>query len=391
MPDRPRIVITMGDPAGVGPEIILNAIADPEVRRIASIVVAGYPGPFRRELARLSGSNPGRELPVIHILDDITDVPDTTSVPDRNGKPISDSPDHKSISDVPDTTSVSDRKPISDGGDGVVLHLLVPDDAVPPLDYGRVNPACGLAAARAIETAAALAIDGDVDAIVTAPINKESLNAAGYHFPGHTEFLRHLTGAPDIAMMLTLGDFRVVHVTTHVAMREVPDLVTADRVERVATLMHEALGLIGIDSPRIAVAGLNPHAGEGGLFGDEEQNEIGPAVRVLAERGLNVVGPLPPDTVFARAYSGEFDGVVAMYHDQGHIGLKLAGFTFGECDREVGGVNTTLGLPIIRTSVDHGTAFDIAGRGEASPRSMVDAIELAATFARGKSQRKKGR
>jgi 4-phospho-D-threonate 3-dehydrogenase / 4-phospho-D-erythronate 3-dehydrogenase len=365
MPDRPRIVITMGDPAGVGPEIILNTIADPEVRRQASIVVAGYPGPFRRELARVARSHPDRELPVMRILDDIADLPDTTSVSDVH--PVSDS---KSISD------------------GVVLHLLVPDDAAPPLDYGHVDPACGLAAARSIEIAARLAIDGDVDAIVTAPINKESLNAAGYNFPGHTEFLRHLTGAPDIAMMLTLGDFRVVHVTTHVAMREVPDRVTAARVKRVATLMHEALGMIGIGSPRIAVAGLNPHAGEGGLFGDEELNEIGPAVQTLAGQGVNIVGPLPPDTVFARAYSGEFDGVVAMYHDQGHIGLKLAGFTFGDCGREVGGVNTTLGLPIIRTSVDHGTAFDIAGRDEASPRSMVDAIELAVAFSHGKSRRK---
>ena len=369
MPDRPLIVITMGDPAGVGPEIILKAIADPVVRREARIVVAGYPGPFRRELARMTGSHPAHDLPEIHILDDISDVPDASSFSDSH--PVSDS------------TPVSDSKSISDGG---VLPLLVPDDAVPPLDYGRVDPACGRAAARAIETAAQLALDGAVDAIVTAPINKESFNSAGYHFPGHTEFLRHLTGAPDIAMMLTLGGFRVVHVTTHVAMREVPDLVTAARVERVAMLMYEALGLLGIDRPRIAVAGLNPHAGEGGLFGNEELHVIGPAVHALKGRGLNIIGPLPPDTVFARAYSGEFDGVVAMYHDQGHIGLKLAGFTFGDRGREVGGVNTTLGLPIIRTSVDHGTAFDIAGRGEASPRSLVDAIELADAFARGKAR-----
>ncbi len=251
-----------------------------------------------------------------------------------------------------------------------------------------VDARCGKAAARCIERSAELLLDGRADAVVTAPINKEALSLAGYRYPGHTEFYRHLTGAGDIAMMLSLGAFRVVHVTTHTAIRDVPALVTKDRIMRVALLLTDALELLGIDRPRIAVSGLNPHAGEAGLFGREEIDEIAPAVAELAGLGIDITGPHPPDTVFARAYGGEFDAVVAMYHDQGHVALKLAGFRIAGENREVGGVNTTLGLPVIRTSVDHGTAFDIAGRGIASPTSMLDALDVAAALAIGKRARR---
>ncbi len=347
MPERPRIAVTMGDPAGIGPEIIVKALADPRVRRAARMVVVGYPGPFLRELA---------------------------------------------LSDAPAEIRVVTERTLAVNIPGnLIIPLFPPDAEEPPLEYGRVDAACGRAAGRCIETAAGLAMDGAVDAIVTAPINKEALNAAGYHYPGHTEFLRALTGASDIAMFLTVGTFRVVHVTTHVAIRDVPGLITRDRVVRVTELLNDALQLLGMTRPRIAVAGLNPHAGEGGLFGDEEIRVILPAVAALADRGLDVTGPYPPDTIFARAYNGQFDAVVAMYHDQGHVALKLAGFTFREGGRDVAGVNITLGLPIIRTSVDHGTAFDIAGRDEASPRSLIEAIELAAAFAKGKSEKNEPR
>lgn len=333
----------MGDPAGIGPEVILKAYFSYRARKIARMIVIGYPEPFVRERTLLD-------------LDfDIRTI---------------DSPKDAVI--APD-----------------VLNILVPG---PPIDipdeYGILDARCGLAAGRSIERAAALALEGAVDAVVTAPINKEALNAAGFAYPGHTEFFQHLTDAPSIGMMLTLGDFRVIHVATHVAIRDVPALIKKERIVTVAALLHDALVLLGIHRPKIAVSGLNPHAGESGLFGMEEIEEIIPAVEELRTRGMDFEGPLPPDTVFARAYCGEYEGVVAMFHDQGHIALKLAGFTFSEQGSEVGGVNTTLGLPIIRTSVDHGTAFDIAGKGVASPLSMIEAVEMAAALAEGK--RKQG-
>jgi 4-phospho-D-threonate 3-dehydrogenase / 4-phospho-D-erythronate 3-dehydrogenase len=329
----------MGDPAGVGPEIIIKTLQSPRARDSAVMMVAGYPGPFKRDAALLSADINIKE---ITSPEDITD-------------------------------------------DEHTLHLMIPPrDIELPSGYGSVDKICGLAAASAIELSAELAVSRKVDAVVTAPINKESLNMAGYDFPGHTEFYQYLSNAADIGMLLTLGDFRVIHVVTHTAIRDVPDLVKKERIMRVATLMNDALKLLGIERPRLAVSGLNPHAGESGLFGQEEIEEITPAVETLCSEGVNAIGPLPPDTVFARAYSGEFDGVVAMFHDQGHIALKLAGFKFNEGACEICGVNTTLGMPIIRTSVDHGTAFDIAGIGEASPLSMIEAVEMASKLAIGK-------
>ena len=340
--NKPLCALTMGDPAGIGPEVVLRTIISERACEAARMLVIGFPEVFKRDAALLGLDITVRE---ISSLDDIT-------------------------------------------GDKNTVDLLVPDRTFePPLLYGAVEKLCGRAAAICIERSAGLALAKEVDAVVTAPINKESLNAAGYEFPGHTEFFQRLTGAEDIAMLLTLGGFRVIHVVTHTAIRDVPGLIRRERIVRVAGLMYEALNLLGIEKPCIAVSGLNPHAGEAGMFGSEELSDIIPAVEELCEEGMNVTGPLPPDTVFSRAYCGEFDGVVAMYHDQGHIALKLAGFRFGEGASEVAGVNTTLGLPIIRTSVDHGTAFDIAGKVLASPLSMIEAVEMAAAIAKGKRER----
>ncbi len=334
----------MGDPAGVGPEIILKTLALSEARNAARMVVIGQPEPFERDASLLN----------LDIQINVISSPGEAGKYEKN-----------------------------------ILPIIVPESHCRlNLSYGIVDSSCGAAAARAIEQSAALALDRDIDAIVTAPVNKESINLAGYSYPGHTEFYQHLTGASDIAMLLTLGDFRIIHVVTHTAISKVPELITIPRIIRVTTLMYEALAMLGIESPRLAMCGLNPHAGEGGLFGREEIETIIPAAEQLRKGGVDISDPLPPDTVFARAYSGEFDGVVAMFHDQGHIALKLAGFCFTKGSRDVGGVNTTLGLPIIRTSVDHGTAFDIAGQGIASPTSMIDAVELAARFVTG---RKNGR
>jgi 4-hydroxythreonine-4-phosphate dehydrogenase len=237
---------------------------------------------------------------------------------------------------------------------------------------GRVDPRAGRAAYLAIEKGTLLTIAGETDAIVTAPLNKDALNQAGYHFPGHTQILAHLCGASDAVMMLAADALRIVHISTHVSLREACDRVTKERVLEVMQLGAEAAKRMGVDDPRIVVPGLNPHSGEGGLFGDEEEKHIIPAIEAAKEMGMNVRGPLPPDTAFLRAYRGEFDLVVAMYHDQGHIPIKMVGFEKG--------VNVTLGLPIIRTSVDHGTVFGKAGKGTADPTSMIEAIKLGAVM-----------
>jgi 4-hydroxythreonine-4-phosphate dehydrogenase len=220
----------------------------------------------------------------------------------------------------------------------------------------------------------ALAMGGEVDAIATAPLNKEAMRAAGFPYDGHTELLAVKTGTKVYTMMLASGDFRVFHVSTHVSLRGAIERAKKARVLQVIELAYREIQYLGVTEPRLAVAGLNPHAGEHGLFGDEEIHEIGPAVEEARARGWNVIGPISPDTVFARAKGGDFDGVVAMYHDQGHIPFKMTEFELG--------VNVTVGLPIIRTSVDHGTAYDIAGRGVADPKNMVQAVRLAADMAR---------
>jgi 4-hydroxythreonine-4-phosphate dehydrogenase len=247
---------------------------------------------------------------------------------------------------------------------------LVPAD----LAFGQLSVQAGEAAYRYVERAVALALDGSIDAICTAPLNKEALNAAGHRYPGHTELLAELTGTKEVSLMLLAPNLRVIHVTTHIGLIDAVARIDAGLVERTIGRGRELLRRAGIDEPRIAVCGINPHAGEGGLFGrGEEEAKIAPAIAVCRARGWRVEGPLPADTLFFRALRGDFDLVVAMYHDQGHGPVKAVAFDLG--------VNVTAGLPVVRTSVDHGTAFDIAGSGRADARSMLEALRQAALLA----------
>jgi len=250
------------------------------------------------------------------------------------------------------------------------------------ITYGQVNPMAGGAAFGFVARAIELARTGEIDAIVTSALNKEALNLAGHHYAGHTEILRDLCGVKDVTMMLVSRGLRVTHVSTHVSLRDAVDRVKTQRIVRVAELTREALLNLEIQSPRLAVAALNPHSGERGLFGDEESREISPAVAALRERGWDVTGPVPADSAYWRAVQGQFDAVVAMYHDQGHIPVKVLGLFEG--------VNITLGLPIIRTSVDHGTNFGKAGKGTADPTSLIEAIKLAVQFVEGRRRRPPG-
>ena len=247
---------------------------------------------------------------------------------------------------------------------------LIPAD----LPFGQISPVAGDAAFRYIERAAALAQAGEIDAICTAPLNKEALHAGGHRYPGHTEMLAHLTGVDEVSMMLVAPKLRVIHVTTHIGILDAIRKIEPGLVQRTIERGHATLVKAGIANPRIGVCGINPHAGENGLFGyGEEEEKIVPAVKLLQERGMDVTGPLPADTLFFRAGRGDFDLVVAMYHDQGHGPVKVLGLEAG--------VNVTVGLDVIRTSVDHGTAFDIAGKGIADDGSMVEAMRQAIELA----------
>jgi 4-hydroxythreonine-4-phosphate dehydrogenase len=290
---------------------------------------------------------------------------------------------------------------VSVTADGLPVAALKPSAPAPVLDlanvaptdrvFGQVRASLGRAAAAYIERAVALARGGTCDALATAPIHKEAFQAAGYHFPGHTEFLAHLCGGGEPVMLLWHGRFRVAHLSTHLPLREALDVIRRGRIVRVGRAFAGALAPFCRRKPRIGVAGLNPHAGEGGLFGREEREEIAPAVRELRAQGIDARGPEPPDTVFAKLRGGLYDGVVAMYHDQGHIPGKMLCFRFDARGRgRVQGVNVTLGLPIVRTSVEHGTGFEIAGKGQADAASMVEAIVLAARLARGKARPGRG-
>jgi 4-hydroxythreonine-4-phosphate dehydrogenase len=252
------------------------------------------------------------------------------------------------------------------------------------ISIGKVSAAAGNAAFAAVKKVIELAMAKEIDATVTAPIHKEALVRAGHHFPGHTEIFAHFTGTRDFTMMLAAQDFRVVHVSTHMSLRDACNAVTEERVLKVIRLGHEGCRRLGIAKPYIGVAGLNPHASDGGLFGTEEQEHIIPAIRAARAVGINVDGPHPPDTFFAKAASGVYDICVAMYHDQGHIPVKIRGFHFDRATQQwdsVNGINVSLGMPIIRASVDHGTAFDQAGKGTASDASLLDAIEYATKMA----------
>lgn len=334
---RPLLAITMGDPAGVGAEVVISALAARRARAACRALIIGDSRVLARALAVL-----GRRLPVRVVA--------SASEAERRAPRL------------------------------CLLDLKNADpDSIP---VGRVSAAAGRAAADYIALAAALARTGEVAGMVTAPINKEALRLAGLPHPGHTEMLAALCGVTEVAMMLVHREARVSHVTTHVALREACDLVTRSRVLSVIRLTDRALQRMGLPRRRIGVSGLNPHASESGLFGHEEANEISPAIAEATEQGIDAVGPLPPDTAFPRHRAGEFDALVAMTHDQGHIAVKAVAFAPGPGGRlRSAGVNLTLGLPIIRTSVDHGTAFDIAGKGLADSASMVEAICLAARMA----------
>jgi 4-hydroxythreonine-4-phosphate dehydrogenase len=249
------------------------------------------------------------------------------------------------------------------------------------LQIGKAQQMAGKAALEYIETAVKLAQQNRINALCTASINKEAIKLAGARVPGHTEILANLTNTKEVTMLLISGNIRVFHVTIHVPLSKVPSLITKESVLETIKLAYDSLRSLGMADPKIAVAGLNPHASDGGLFGSEEKEKIAPAVEAANKEGIKASGPIPPDTVFVRANKGEFDAVVAMYHDQGHIPIKLLAFESG--------VNVTIGLPIIRTSVDHGTAFDIAGRGIADEMSMVEAIKLAAKMAEVKMTSKR--
>ncbi len=331
---RPIVGLTMGDPAGIGPEVVVKAMNEPSLYEECRPLAIGNVGTFRRAIAAF-----GLRL-------DIHEV----------------------------------REP----SDGCYVHgtldlLQATTDDLQSIVTGRVQAAAGKAAAECVIKAAELAMAGKVDAIATAPLNKDALNQAGFHYPGHTEMLASLTGAREYSLALIAGKLRVIHVTTHVSMRQALDLVDRSRVLRIIRLADRFCQSLGVDRPRVAVAGFNCHAGENGLFGTEEIDHIKPAIDEAREEGIDASGPWPGDTIFYRASRGEFDVVVAMYHDQGHIPVKMLGFEAG--------VNTTAGLPIIRTSVDHGTAFDIAGQGRASHSSMVEAVRLAARLARERGRR----
>src|SRR5438067_3816717 len=322
---RPRVGITMGDPSGIGPEVVLKAVAEAEVRDICQPVIIGD-AQLLAHSARTLDLQCGYEI------------------------------------------VRRDEKIRSDFADPIIFHLNNIQGHISP---GIESGAAGKAAAQYIEAAVELCAAGSIDAIATAPINKRALFLGGYSFPGHTEFLAHLTGTEDFAMGFVAANLRIVLISTHVPLAQAIELVRRERFEKTIRLTDRELHRWGIERPRIAVAALNPHGAEGGLFGIEEASEILPAIEACKVRdGISVSGPYSADTVFLRASRGEFDAVVACYHDQAMIPVKC--LSFGEA------VNVTLGLPFIRTSVDHGTAFDIAGKGIAEHSSMVEAIKLAA-------------
>ena len=334
-PHRPVLGITMGDPAGVGPEIIARALAQPAVTSSCKPVVIGDRSVMAATLELLHSP---LELHAVGSPAECRFAP------------------------------------------GAIECLDLGNVDAERLLKARVSAEAGRAAYAYIETGVKLCQSGEVDGLVTAPINKEALAAAGIQHSGHTEILAKLSGTADFAMLLMGKELRVIHVTTHVALRRVPDLVTRERVLTVIRLAQRTVSGLGRPRPRIAVCGLNPHAGEDGLFGDEEKTQIIPAVEAARREGLDVFGPLPADTLFSRARGGEFDIVVAMYHDQGHVPVKTLGFTYDEAAGAwtgLSGVNVTVGLPFLRVSVDHGTAFDRAWKGIANPESMVEALDVA--------------
>ena len=333
MDPPPLLAITMGDAAGVGPEIVALALTqERQQQRYRPLIIGSM------DVLAHAGQLVGSPLAWRKV---------STPAEARF---------------QPGTADVLD------------LGSLTWDEVTP----GVVCPAAGRAAAEYVLKAGELALAGEVEAVVTAPLNKDAMRKGGYHYLGHTEILAELTDTPHCTTMLVSGELRVVHVTRHVPLSQVAQFITQEWVLSTIIVTAESLRALGLTQPRLAVAGLNPHNGEGGLLGREEIEVIGPAVEAAQVQGIDARGPFAPDSIFWRALRGEFDVVVAMYHDQGHIAIKVHGF-----ERSV---TVTLGLPIIRTSVDHGTAFDIAWRGEADPQSMIEALRLAAQMARRRGE-----
>jgi 4-hydroxythreonine-4-phosphate dehydrogenase len=332
---RPVLGISAGDPGGIGPEIAVKALNRADIYDICRPLVVAD-ARFMEDVIRFTN------VPLS--LNRITRPQDGLFI-------------HGTMD---------------------ILHManMDPDR----LNYKQVGSEQGQASFEYVVKIIELALNKEIDGTVTGPINKAAINAAGHHFAGHTEIYAHLTKTEDYAMMLAHGDFRVAHVSTHVSLKEACARVRKDRVIRVINLTYDVLKKLDVKVPRIGVAGINPHCGEGGLFGGEDMEEILPAIEHAKESGKNVEGPIPADTVFPKMKGGMYDVVVVMYHDQGHIPMKLLGFEYDEQTGQWGamsGVNITLGLPIVRTSVDHGTAFGKAGEGRANPQSMIEAIRLA--------------
>lgn len=318
------IGITMGDPAGIGPEIIMKSLAAPSLQGRKCVVIGSA------EILRLTLRKELCEPTEIRVIEKVSEAQFQSNI--------------VNVIDIPLTD----------------IHTF---------EFGKMQPQGGDLAYRCIKKATELALAGDIVAVATAPLNKEALHSAGHFYPGHTELLAKLTNTKDYAMVLYTDTLRVIHVTTHVSLLKFLTNLNQERVNTVIQIADTFMKKAGFKHPKIAVAGVNPHAGENGLFGQEEIDVLTPSINTMREKGIDVCGPCPPDTVFLQAHQGKYDIVVAMYHDQGHIPLKLMGF--------YDGVNITAGLPFFRTSADHGTAFDIAWSGKANPDSMIAAIELA--------------
>jgi len=325
---KPLVAVTMGDPAGIGPEVTAKALLDEKLYAMCRPFVIGNAGAMEDALQRI-----------------------TTSVSIRVARCVED------VKSVNQSINVLDLENLDYG----------------TISYGQVSAHAGKASVEWILKAGELAVDGRVEAIATAPINKEACNLAGYKDVGHMEIFQRQTGARNVATMLMAENLRVVHLTTHRSLRVACDYVTRSNVLKMIKLTDESFKAWGFPTPRIGVAALNPHGSDGGLLGDEEERQIGPAVRDSQDIGIDAKGPVPADTVFNQAIDGRYDVVVAMYHDQGHIPIKVYNWSKS--------VTVNLGLPFIRTSVDHGTAFDIAGKGVADDESMREAISLAAVLA----------
>jgi 4-hydroxythreonine-4-phosphate dehydrogenase len=318
---KATIAVTIGDPAGIGPEVVLKALTSPEVQGLADWIIVG---------------------------------------------------DHAALEKTSKTCGI-DPSSLS-----ATIRPSMTIENCDQYQFGQLSPVCGKAAVEYVRVATEMCLNNEAQAMVTAPLNKEAVTLSGMQFSGHTEYIAELCHAKDSRMMLSNEKLSVVHVTTHVSLRKAIEATTA-RILRTIELGNEGMKLLGRERPRIAMCGLNPHAGEHGLFGDEDASSIVPAIEAARSQGILVDGPYAPDTIFLRAARGEYDMVVAMYHDQGHIPMKLIDFHHT--------VNISLGIPIIRTSVDHGTAFDIAGKNVADPQNMIAAMKMGAAMAGRKSAR----